>query len=124
MPTSESTSRSQAGKMASGHQSCCDVAATNKQSAIVEQYFVMLLRDLRNYNCFIRWVLILSRASSRIDPMSDARCTGRQHSKKHSQSQLLLNEIRDLHANVPCCSDPHSPQQLTTLDEPVKVLPL
>ena len=29
----------------------------------------------------------------------------RQHSKKHSQTQLLLNEIRDLHANVPCRSD-------------------
>ena len=51
-----------------------------------------------NHNCFIRWVLILSRTSSRIDPESDARCTGRQHSKKHSQTQLLLNETRDLHA--------------------------
>ena len=32
-------------------------------------------------NCFIRWVLILSWISSRIDPESDVRCTGRQHSK-------------------------------------------
>ena len=59
------------------------------------------------YNCFIRWVLILSRTSNRIDPMSNARCTGRQHSKKHSQTQLLLNENRDQHANVPCRSDLH-----------------
>ena len=42
-------------------------------------------------NCFIRWVLILSRLGNRISPISDARCTGRQHSKKHSQTQLLLN---------------------------------
>ena len=40
-------------------------------------------------NCFIRWVLILSRVCA-------DRCTGRQHSKKHSQTQLLLNETRDL----------------------------
>ena len=40
------------------------------------------------YNCFVRWVLILSRTSSRIDPISDARCTGRQHSKKHSQNTV------------------------------------
>ena len=39
-------------------------------------------------NCFVRWVLILSRTSSRIDPISDARCTGRQHSKKHSQNTV------------------------------------
>ena len=45
-----------------------------------------------------------------IDPESDARCSGRQHSKKHSQTQLLLNEIRDLHANVPCRSDLHPSQ--------------
>ena len=43
-------------------------------------------------NCFIRWVLILSRLGNRISPISDARCTGRQHSKKHSQTQMLLNE--------------------------------
>ena len=30
-------------------------------------------------NCFIRWVLILSQTSSRINPESDVRCTGRQH---------------------------------------------
>ena len=58
-------------------------------------------------NCLIRWVLILSRISSRIGPESDERCTGRQHSKKHSQTQLLLNGIRDLHAKVPHRSDPH-----------------
>ena len=49
------------------------------------------------YNCFIRWVLILSRASNQIDQISDAQCTGRQHSKKHSQTQLSLNEIGDLY---------------------------
>ena len=59
------------------------------------------------YNCFIGWVL------NRIDQTSDARCTGRQHSEKHSQTQLLLNGIRDLCANVPCCSDLHSSWCLT-----------
>ena len=29
-------------------------------------------------NCFTRWVLILSRISSQINPKSDARCTARQ----------------------------------------------
>ena len=56
--------------------------------------FVVLGRELKAdwpglYNCFIRWVLILSRVCA-------DRCTGRQHSKKHSQTQSLLNEIRDL----------------------------
>ena len=46
------------------------------------------LRQFHSYNCFVRWVLILSRISSRIDPISDARCTGRQHSKKHSQNTV------------------------------------
>ena len=60
-------------------------------------------------NCFIRWVLILARVSSWIDPESGALSTGRQHSKKHSLTQLLPNKIRDLHANVPCCSAQSSP---------------
>ena len=58
-------------------------------------------------NCFIRWVLILSRTGNRISPISDVRCAGRQQSKKHSQTQLLLNEIRDLYVKVPYRSYVH-----------------
>ena len=65
----------------------------------------------RSYNCFLRWVLILSRNCTggvELITRSVARMAGRQHSKKHSHNTVLLNENRDPWEKVPCHSGSYS----------------
>ena len=56
------------------------------------------------YNCFIRWVLILSRNCI---GESNWSCHPLHRLKKHSQNTGLLDKIRDPREKVPCCSGPH-----------------
>ena len=68
------------------------------------------------YNCFLRWVLILSRNCIGESNWSFDLLPGWQADnilRSILTTPLLLNEIRDLHANVPHCSDPHSSWCLT-----------
>ena len=53
---------------------------------------IEIFRFALNYNCFLRWVLILSRKLHRGVELiihSFARMAGRQHSKKHSQNTVF-----------------------------------
>ena len=60
----------------------------------------------------VRTAIVSSASQMGPDPVpnlqsTDARSTVRQHSKKHSQTQFLLNEIKDPQEKAPCCARIH-----------------